>query len=189
MVTIMKWMISYKRIGLVILMVTGMAATAGFGTAGAAFALDQLNTFDDQEVETPEAVETDEPDVEEGEVEGVVEAVSGNTITIDGVTYTVPGEFVDLLATLPVGATVKIEFFVDSSGVLTITEFDVEDDAEAVENDDDQGDNNDDQGEDEDVDEVDDEGDQGENEDDQGQNEDDQGEDDNSGSDSSGDGI
>lgn len=150
----MKRMIGYKRIGLVVVMAAAMILTAGCDLASATYSLDQQGQNTDQnqqEVETPEANETEQANNsddgaqgDEGEVSGTIDSINGNTIVIDGQTYTVPDDLAADLAALTPGSTVKIEFFVDANGNLVITQIEVEDDQgenEDVNNEDDQGEN------------------------------------------------
>lgn len=68
---------------------------------------------------TPEPTASPAPSGQQ-ELVGVVDAINGSEITIDGVTYTL-GNGVTLPANLAVGDTVKIHF-TDVGGVLTITD-------------------------------------------------------------------
>lgn len=62
------------------------------------------------------------------EVYGVVEAITEDSITIDGVTYNF-ADFTEFNGTISMGDQVKIEFIVNADGTLTVYEIEQEDDA------------------------------------------------------------
>lgn len=88
----------------------GIAPAAGQGFAPASVAGNAVSSADPSATPDPSGTQ---------EHVGVVEAINGSQITIDGVTYTAAG--IDL-STFVVGDTVKIHFITNTDGSLTITE-------------------------------------------------------------------
>ena len=117
---------------------------------------DETNTNDENVNDDDQGEDNDDQgENEDQEVIGTVEAITADSITIDGVTYLIADftEFNDLIS---VGDQVKIHVIVNADGTFTISEIELTDET-SVDNDngddDDQGvsdnANEDDQGEDE----------------------------------------
>src|SRR3990172_7697772 len=126
--------------------------------------------------ETPDAEDSEEiaSDDENEETFGTVDAISADSITIDGQTYPIANgaEFKDEILA---GSFVKVHFMVNEDGSLSITEIELADPSDVADDDS--------EGEDEDEAEDEDEG-EDEDEDEDETDDEDDGEDDNSGSES-----
>jgi len=110
---------------------------------------DEVDNGNDNDDDQGEDVNDDQ------EVTGTVEAITADSITIDGVTYSITDltEFNDVIS---VGDEVKIQVIVNTDGTFTISEIEITDETSVddgnsnanVNGDDDNQGNNDDQGED-----------------------------------------
>jgi uncharacterized protein DUF5666 len=135
---IMKKQVVMVRIGMALILVLAMiAATGCTGVAPTDPAVDSGQATEDNSTESVEPSETAEPtetpeagatddssDGSEIKVEGTVESINGNTVMIDGVSYTLPA---DIVAQLKVGDVVKIEAVLAADGTLSEVNLEVED--------------------------------------------------------------
>ena len=129
------------------------ASAQGLGSASAAGDVTPDPSATPDPLVTPDPSATPDPSGQQ-ELVGVIEAINGDQVTIDGVTYTL-ALGVDISAFV-VGDTIKIHFVTNTDGTLTITEIqnsvggvgsddddDTDDDSDDDDSDDDDSDDDD----------------------------------------------